>query len=341
MKNVKKTVKKGFTLIELIVVMAIFSILLVGVMSLTGPVSKMMQSASLSEKTYSYANNIQVYLQGKLEYADNLYVYTSDAIDKDSDGVVSASELRDVAENFRAGPIVNKEGHYANIVTHDVGSGESLKDKTHPAKGKIYIMRLANTGADAGQITLRTYDFVSDTEIPTATDPAEVPQLNEAFFQARDAAYGINYALGSSTLMNVDDPTGSSNDTYRALDKDFNNKVHGANVKDMSISIVINKDSILADGSHTGYVDVGHYRAFKNPVMLQVANLPLTNINYRSKLTGSPFGVKRMLKDPATGQMRPQSDNEAGAGFKIESSTDLIDFNNDIYFVFAYADELT
>lgn len=332
--------KKGFTLIELVVVMAIFSILLVGVMSLTGPVSKMMQSASLSEKTYSYAHNIQVYLQGKLEYADNLYVYTSDAVDSDGDGVVSARELRDVAENFRAGPIVTKDGHYANLVTHDIGSGASIKDNTHTTKGKIYIMRLANTGADAGQITLRTYDFLSDTEIPTATDPAEVPQLNDAVFHAKDAAYGISYALGSSTLINVDDPTGG-NDTYRALDKDYNNQIHGANVQDMSISIVINKDSVRADGSHTGYVDVGSYRAFMNPVILQVANLPLTNINYRSKLTGSPFGVKRMLKDPVTNQLRLQSDNEAGAGFKIESSTDLIDFNNDIYFVFAYADELT
>lgn len=340
MKNVKKTMKKGFTLIELVVVMAIFSILLVGVMSLTGPVSKMMQSASLSEKTYSYAHNIQVYLQGKLEYADNLYVYTSDAVDSDGDGVVSARELRDVAENFRAGPIVTKDGHYANLVTHDVGSGSAIKDDTHTTKGKIYIMRLANTGADAGQITLRTYDFLSDTEIPTATDPAEVPQLNDAVFNARDAAYGISYALGSSTLVSVADPTGG-NDTYRALDKDYNNQIHGANVQDMSISIVINKDSVRADGSHTGYVDVGSYRAFMNPVILQVANLPLTNINYRSKLTGSPFGVKRMLKDPVTNQLRLQSDNEAGAGFKIESSTDMIDFNNDIYFVFAYADELT
>ena len=48
----KKSIKKGFTLVELIVVMAIFSILMVGVMSLITPVSNMFKSTAISEKTY-------------------------------------------------------------------------------------------------------------------------------------------------------------------------------------------------------------------------------------------------------------------------------------------------
>jgi len=67
-------IKKGFTLIELIIVMAIFSILLLATMALTRPVSRMFSKTSLQEKTYSYANNIQEYLQGALEYSDSLYV---------------------------------------------------------------------------------------------------------------------------------------------------------------------------------------------------------------------------------------------------------------------------
>ena len=48
-----RKVKKGFTLVELIVVMAIFSILMVGVMAITKPVSAIFRNTSISEKTYS------------------------------------------------------------------------------------------------------------------------------------------------------------------------------------------------------------------------------------------------------------------------------------------------
>ena len=49
----KKMTRKGFTLVELLVVMAIFSILLVGVMAIIKPVSTLFRNTSISEKTYA------------------------------------------------------------------------------------------------------------------------------------------------------------------------------------------------------------------------------------------------------------------------------------------------
>ena len=89
----KKMTRKGFTLVELLVVMAIFSILLVGVMAIIKPVSTLFRNTSISEKTYAYANNIQVYLQGKLEYSEDIVVATSDKMDANGDLVFNKVDL--------------------------------------------------------------------------------------------------------------------------------------------------------------------------------------------------------------------------------------------------------
>ena len=75
MNKVSKTMRKGFTLVELMVVMAIMGILLVAVMSMTTPVSRMFRRTSVSENVYSAGDNITNYLQRTLQYADNVWVF--------------------------------------------------------------------------------------------------------------------------------------------------------------------------------------------------------------------------------------------------------------------------
>jgi prepilin-type N-terminal cleavage/methylation domain-containing protein len=52
MDKMKKSVLKGFTLVELMVVMAIFSVLMAAALALTTPVSRMYKYTALAEKTY-------------------------------------------------------------------------------------------------------------------------------------------------------------------------------------------------------------------------------------------------------------------------------------------------
>ncbi len=82
------------TLIELVIVMAIFGVLLLAVMSIADPVSKIFRNAESSEKTYAYTNNIETYLQNQLQYADNVVVLTADQL--------GGKSTRDLAEEFRA-----------------------------------------------------------------------------------------------------------------------------------------------------------------------------------------------------------------------------------------------
>lgn len=105
-ENNKKTLK-GFTLIELIIVLAIFSGLMAGAISLVDPVSKIMTKASVSEKTNSYVNTIQDYVEGSVKYAENLNVY-----------VLSAT-ADDAAEKTRVAEMVNnyRKTYFSNCVS--------------------------------------------------------------------------------------------------------------------------------------------------------------------------------------------------------------------------------
>jgi prepilin-type N-terminal cleavage/methylation domain-containing protein len=327
MEKLKKSTLKGFTLVELLVVMAIFSILMTAALALTTPVSNMYKNTALSEKTYSLSHNIQEYIQGSLEYADNLYIYTSDEL-----GTEYSTDLYKLAEEYR-------KSHYDGLVTSDDGSNSRF------VRGKIYIMRLMNNadaakGIPAGQITLREFRFENNQEI--TSDVTETPMLNSTYFDAGDSNYSFSYALGASKLVGAPVPAGGDSDSYyKALKTDKNNTDIGVTRKNLSISIVLDKDP-----SRHGYVDVAganSYRAFKSPVAVQIANLPLTNINSRTGV--NPTGVPRVrYNDPtAKDTLRLQKDNttppECGEAFRAKFNT-KVDFSNDIYFVYSYADEL-
>ena len=332
MDKMKKSVLKGFTLVELLVVMAIFSVLMAAALALTTPVSRMYKNTALAEKTYSYSHNIQEYLQGALEYADSLYILTGDNLGE-------YSSMQELAEQFR------KE-HYNNVVKSDDGT------TVRGVRGKIYILRLLNkaatlpdgTTAPAGQITLTEYVFDNaqgaGNEIIDVVPERAV--LNPAFFSAPDSSYSFSYALGNSPLVSVPTPAGGDqNETYKAIKVDFENKEdYFPQRDDLSIEIVLDKDV-----SKHGYVDVDHYRAFRDPVAVQIANLPLTNINTPSD--SRPYlnaGVRRpMIGENGKIRMQEATSNptpESGRSFWTEKVTPKIDFNNDIYFVYAYGDEL-
>ncbi len=327
-----KKFKNGFTLIELIVVMAVFSILMVGIMALTGPVSRLFKNTAIAEKTYSYANNIQVYLQGKLEYSEAIAIYTSDMIpDVNSNSLVDNDDLRAIAEKFRS-------SHYHNtVVSSDGINAEYLK-------GKVHITRLLNkddasdTSLKRGQITHRVYDFVSNSPISLTPIPSEEVELNPAYFDATDSAYNFSYSLGATKFRVVDTPSsGDSDIVYRALDRDFSDRAADISPSTLALSIVIDKKS-------NGSIDVpagtgtNAYRAFASPSALQIATLPLTNIMSRNGKA-----VIRPKSDDLSA-VELQGTSDYGKAFDINppdpTFVPQVGFDNDIYFVYSYTDEL-
>ncbi|SEH54577.1 prepilin-type N-terminal cleavage/methylation domain-containing protein [Ruminococcus flavefaciens] len=340
----KHRIKKGFTLIELIVVMAIFSILMVAVMAITGPVQRLFHKTALSEKTYSYANNIQLNLQGKLEYAENISVCTSDKIDFNGVDGVDDEDLAKLAEEYRS-------SHFKNTVGYD---GTNVKY----LKGNIHIIKLCNNACkdskgndvEQGQILHRVYSFDTKAadKITSSTSYTEEKDLNDAFFNAQDAVYSFNYSLGASNLKVVNlpnDPSLSSVDkdiVYRAIEDDINDKSYLFSAANIGISIVLSK----SDG---GFVDVpagagnNAYRAFSSPVAVQVANIPLTNINIRAKTVPAQFmfkGVQRPKMETEGGSVTLQAHGDTGSAFDTAYANPNFSFTNDLYFVYSYTDEM-
>lgn len=75
LKQVKRAALKGFTLIELIVVMAIFSLIMFGAMQLMDPVTRIFNNTSQFETATANMDNMKRYLEGTLRYASRLEVH--------------------------------------------------------------------------------------------------------------------------------------------------------------------------------------------------------------------------------------------------------------------------
>ena len=136
MKN-KKTLK-GFTLIELIIVMAIFGIIMVGTMSIINPVNKIIKNASLQEANSAAVDNMKRYFEGTLRYADAIEVFSGDMVDLDGHKVTSEQKA---VENF----ITNHYNNRTNPGTED------------PLTGKVRMLKV-DSGA-GGKVTEYEYDF--------------------------------------------------------------------------------------------------------------------------------------------------------------------------------------
>ena len=356
----KKMVKKGFTLTELIVVVAIFSIIMVAVMSLIDPVSNIYKSTALAERTYSNANSIQTYVQTQLEYAESMVVATSNNIG-DGAGGVSSDELQELVEEYG-------RTHFNYIVTGKGRSGaESELDSVCWTNGNIHVLRMVNSGDDRGQVMHSVYPFRSNDDTNggfTLVNPSAVteePMINPAFFQARDARYNYTYALGTCRFVNVPVPTGGDPDSvYRALDRDFRGLAPGVEQANFSMSIIIDKAGKDNRGSIDVAADDGNvYRAFRSPATIQAAPISLTNINtivkyYKdSVLLGRRRPIRLNGTEPIAYQSTITPEAADGCGWSYiakrvsgpdygkELISSTIDCTEDIYFIYAYTDEMT
>lgn len=340
MNKVTKTMKKGFTLVELMVVMAIMSILLVAVMSMTTPVSRIYKRTNVSENVYSAADNITNYLQRTLEYADNVWVFDSTEAE--------AANLKDTALSF-------KNCYYKNVIK---GTGTNATDCKF-VSGKVHILKLSNSD---GKITDTVYTYSdSSSDYIVAGSPIEV--INPAYFSGDYANYNIRYALGASTLEAVTDPTGEKkmNDRTKEFYYNLKSEKDGETITDsvinQAITIVANKTSAYSTKPS------GNPMEFEGPCVATVANLPFTNITARgnkpeSRLfipgTSITDNIHSQLEAgglTATDEIKPYRQQYVRGSDTIKTSyVNLsngkpISFTsgtnaNDIYFVYAYADEL-
>ncbi|MDE6035854.1 MAG: prepilin-type N-terminal cleavage/methylation domain-containing protein [Ruminococcus sp.] len=201
MKNKKNL--KGFTLVELIVVMAVFGIIMAGALQFLNPVSKMMKGSSLQESNSATVDNIKRYLEGTLRYASSVYVHNGDLKKYDGGNPVI---LGGTEENKQLEAVKNFVDDYFK---------DKADSNNDPIKGEVHLMKIDND--NGGRITESLFNFeagytyydwngVDAWDSPSTGVSASVsmtsfdkPVINDVYFKD----YSIFTTLGYNTVNPV------------------------------------------------------------------------------------------------------------------------------------------
>lgn len=321
MNNTVKKVFRGFTLVELMIVMAVFSVLMAGALMLVDPVSKIMSSASVSEKTYSYVNTIQNYVEGSVKYSENLNVYVSDAA-TDNDILAWAENYRKtyfkniVSKKQNGYTIYEKDAYVSHMI--EVENKKDPKDQVEDKLTEAYwqddfdaLIAAAGAGFScvvlndkdeyirAAKNTSDNIDFSSGTIRIMCLDNQNRGQitLREIPFKSNKSLtiFDIQSHPAQNQLNSAYFDAADSSYSFRyalgasdimGIDDDFvalqsDYNNTATEIKSFDFSL-----TVLAARDATGKTlkdstDTYEYQAFSRPAAASVINLPLMNINRR------------------------------------------------------------
>lgn len=320
----KKRNFKGFTLVELIVVIAIFSILMLAVLKLVDPVSKIHKSASEFEKTYAYVDNVQDYLQDSLRYADNLWVYQGNYND-----AALATEVQKYLDDYYKGTVIGK------------GTSDTVY-----TEGTIRIMTILNNPVldgsgnvqyEKGQILMNEVTYKADPTFSITNIGTSKPQLNPDFF-SND--FSFEYIIGSSQLV--------SNGTSTAIVESMKPE-NATNMQTYLASHNFNEFALgIVTYNAKDYADAGTLAQGEYPFGCQysVATLPLVNIgmnNEKNPRKGEPNSYYIYGKDAHgnidTDVIELQSVTGKKA-FQTWPTNISLNCDDNIYIIYSLSDEV-
>jgi len=161
MKKRKKL--KGFTLIEMIIVVALFGLIMAVVLSLLTPVRKVYNNAYNEADSQAISENMRRYIGDQIQYADRMWVYTD----------MTLNDVSAKVDDFRK--------HYYFVPDENAASAlpggyVGRKERIYPydsfeGNDEVYVLRIRNYNGDLstytgtfpvqgsmiGEITLSTY----------------------------------------------------------------------------------------------------------------------------------------------------------------------------------------
>ena len=249
----KKRTLKGFTLIELIVVLAIFSIILASATSLLLPTMKIMTNAEAQESGNAAVSSIGTYIKNELSSADNLYVVND--VPRNGSGDIDTAAVGAYVKTFA-------DNYYQGIVR-----ARSAQDDLHYASAKFRVIVIDNgTSTDPHGGRISSYGYTADLTPITSggVTGIQTPVLDASMTQtfAINAAYYDNFDF-TVRFGNYDDAT-----TLKSAVDDFSTMSAGIGASNTTISILA-ESKRQVNG--------------RNPSFIYHATTSLVNIAYRSK----------------------------------------------------------
>ena len=272
----KTTSVKGFTLIELIVVMAVFSIIMFGAMNLMTPVSKVMVQTENYENGNAVVSNISDYLENELSAAEFLDTYNT-----------VPTNLETVAKDFA-------QYYYEGVLK----SGSSVTSPTY-ATGKVHVMVIDNTPDAAGNVNTHIKSYVYNAGFETGAvsvteESANSSALNEAYydnyrFEIKLGTYDETSWLNPLTYATF---AGNANakQTAFTIRSTTNKKINGN-----EYSFLTNASMSLANINGRSLSSLNYYVIDDNPG----ADAALTDDNVRSiKQIASTVSARNGSQNP-------------------------------------------
>jgi prepilin-type N-terminal cleavage/methylation domain-containing protein len=166
MKKMKR-LQKGFTLIELLIVLAIFSIIMVLVMSFIDPVSNVMKKASTRERTASYVDNINEYLEKSMRYAQYVRVFEGNFCNNTAPSGDPDNTYDVFAEDKAVQQFV--DDYFDGAISSEYEMAGTLKIYK-PLTGKVHVLKFCNdhmldSDDKPGTIYETVYDFTAGESV--------------------------------------------------------------------------------------------------------------------------------------------------------------------------------
>lgn len=161
MKEKKNVKLNGFTLVELIVVIAVFGLLIAAALSILQPVNNIFRSTATYSEGSAMVDNVSKYVEDNLRYSNRLWVYDSVSVADEASFVSKHTiDMKDrflLGDPIKASQKVTDEKIYTikidnpEIGTDPDANRDALADST-----------LAKTYLGSGKISLWVYDVASE-----------------------------------------------------------------------------------------------------------------------------------------------------------------------------------
>lgn len=322
MKKIKRS-RKGFTLIELIIVMAIFSIIMTLVMSFIDPVSKLMKKTSIRERTNSYVDNIGEYVDNSLRYAKFVQIHEGGLFERSvpevnlmgtSPGLVTEVGFRS-AEQKAVMSFVNN--YFDGAVNADYA----------PLTGKIRVLEFINEDVggflNPSMIYESIYDFTAGNIAidPTATASLTCEQASRAVLNSEHLEnYNYYFKLGYYTLDPINDQSNytglvDTNDYYYSRLVKLTNSlgplgtmpdIYRKEYLPINVIAYSNQAGSRVESTYDDGVTVENVTAFKSPNFMNTVSLTLINAINAEDASNAHVAAYYKKKyhtvtDPATG----------------------------------------
>lgn len=194
MKKYNKSTLKGFTLVEMIVVVAVFGLILAAALAIIGPVTNIFKSTSTYADSAACVDNISMYIEDNVRYANRVdicnKVLATDEANFIKTRVKEFSEKYYLygKQDFRASQFVDDEKIYVMKINNPD------PDPTSPVALDFDADTLDVSYMKSGQVSLWVYDAYTCDEITASRKEWAV---NEEMY--RDYSYTVTMGIYDET----------------------------------------------------------------------------------------------------------------------------------------------